>query len=89
MANNLSKDFFEHIFLKYYFSMNSKSVSVMAGPPSLYCNQNKSGKRFYIQTIGFMTSIARVFIISAPFVSQYTNIDSSHWLRKRRPLDHR
>ena len=30
----------------------------------MYCNQIIYGKRFYILTIGFMTSIARVFIIS-------------------------
>ena len=44
--------------------MNSKSVLAMKSPPYFYCNQNVSDKRFCTLTNGYMTSIARIFIIS-------------------------
>ena len=74
--------------------MNIKSVAVMTGTPSFYCNQNQSGKWFYLLTNGFMTSITRGFVISKkiflsffvilfPFeiFSHYLCSGRSNWLK--------
>ena len=74
--------------------MKSKSNSVMTGDKTpIIFTANKSGKQFYLPTIGFMTSIIRVFVISkktSDFLkfrfllksSHYVRIDSPHWFNE-------
>ena len=73
--------------------MNIKSVSVMRGTPSFLLQPKKSGKWFYLLTIGFIISITRGFVISKkncfffvilfPFeiLSHYFCIGRFNWLK--------
>ena len=72
------------------FLVNCKSVSVMTEPIS-FLLQNKSSLRFYVSTIGYMTSMPQHnrfflilghFVLSVPFeiLSCYTIINGSHLL---------
>ena len=91
---NFLKFFDILIDIKLIF-INSESISAMTGPTSFSMQPKQSGRRCYLITISFRTSIIQVFKISKkkfrfflviliPFeiFLHYPKIDSSHWLRK-------